>query len=86
MRMFGSYEHQQSSPTSSTCDIESMDEIPPPSASSILSLNDDLSISNRLSTPAPQNPVTLRFKVCISHQISLIKTNYLFLCKEKTKT
>jgi len=43
--------------------MESMDEIPPPSASSILSLNDDLTISNRLSTTAPPNSVTLRFKV-----------------------
>jgi hypothetical protein len=62
MRMFGSYEHQQPSPVPSSCDMESMDEIPPPSASSILSLNNDLTISNRLSTTAPQNSVTLRFK------------------------
>jgi hypothetical protein len=45
--------------------MESMDEIPPPSASSILSLNDDLTISNRLSTTAPPNSVALRFKVCL---------------------
>ncbi|CAF0986383.1 unnamed protein product [Rotaria sordida] len=62
MRMFDSYEHQQSSSATSSCDIESMDEIPPPTASSILSLNDDLTISNRLSTTTPQNSVTLRFK------------------------
>ncbi len=63
--MFGSYGHQQPSPISSTCDMESMDEIPPPSASSILSLSDDLTISNRLSTTVLQNPVTLRFKVSL---------------------
>ncbi len=69
MRMFGSYEHQQPSPASSSCDMESMDEIPQPSASSILSLNDDLSISNRLSTSV-QNSVLLRFKVSHSfHKI-----------------
>ena len=65
MRMFGSYEHQQPSPAPSACDMESMDEIPPPSASSILSLDDDLTISSRLSTTAPQNPVAVRFKVRI---------------------
>ncbi len=65
MRMFGSYEHQEPSPAPSSCDMESMDEIPPPSASSILSLNDDLTISNRLSTTAPPNSVALRFKVCL---------------------
>ena len=63
MRMFNSYEHQQPSPVSSACDMESMDELPPPSASSILSLNDDLTLSNHLSTTTTQNPVTLRFKV-----------------------
>lgn len=62
--MFDSYEHhQQASSVSSSCEMESMDEIPPPSASSILSLNDDLTISTRLSTTAPQSSVTLRFKV-----------------------
>ena len=63
MRMFESYEHQQASSVSSACEMESMDEIPPPSASSILSLNDDLTMSTRLSTTAPQSSVTLRFKV-----------------------
>lgn len=63
MRMFDSYEHQQPSSVSSACEMESMDEIPPPSASSILSLNDDLTMSTRLSTTAPQSSVTLRFKV-----------------------
>lgn len=71
MRMFDSYEHQQPSPATSSYDMESMDEIPPPSASSILSLNEDLAISNHLSTTAPQNPVTLRFKVSFYCSLAL---------------
>ena len=63
MKMFDSFDHQPASSASSTCDMESMDEIPPPSASSILSLNDDLTISSRLSTTTAQSSVTLRFKV-----------------------
>ncbi|CAF3334115.1 unnamed protein product [Rotaria socialis] len=62
MRMFDSYEHQQPSPAMSSCDMESMDEIAPPTASSILSLNEDLTMSSRLSTTTPQNSVALRFK------------------------
>ncbi len=77
MRMFGSYEHRQPSPVSSSCDMESMDEIPPPSASSILSLNDDLTILNRLSTTAPQNSVTLRFKVRLINYFEFL-TKILF--------
>jgi hypothetical protein len=77
MKMFGSYEHQQPSPASSSCDMESMDEIPPPSASSILSLNDDLTILNRLSTTAPQNSVTLRFKVRLINYFEFL-TKILF--------
>jgi hypothetical protein len=51
MRMFDSYEHQPSS-----CDMESIDEMP---SSSQLSINDDLTISNKLNKTA----LSLRFKV-----------------------
>jgi hypothetical protein len=37
--------------------------MPPPSASSQLSINDDLTISSRLNTTALHNSVSLRFKV-----------------------
>ncbi|CAF1108865.1 unnamed protein product [Adineta steineri] len=60
--MFGSYEHQPPSPALSSCDMESIDEMPPPSASSQLSINEDLTISNRLNITALQNSVSLRFK------------------------
>ena len=58
--MLDPYEQQESS----SYDIELMDEIPPSSASSLLSFNDELTESNRLSTTTPQNAITLRFKVC----------------------
>ena len=85
MRMFGAYKHQQPSPASSSCDMESMDELPPPSASSILSLNDDLTISNRLSTTAPQTSVSLRFKVCQRIFLNILAIE-LFNFLEKTQT
>lgn len=79
MIMFDSYEHQQSSSTVTVpCDMESMDEIPPPTTSSILSLNEDLTMSSRLSTTAPQNPVTLRFKVCLMFKKRLSFKIFLF--------
>ncbi|CAF1684472.1 unnamed protein product, partial [Adineta ricciae] len=62
MKMFGSYEHQPPSPALSSCDMESIDDMPPPSVSSQLSMNDDLTISNRLNITALQNSVSLRFK------------------------
>ena len=77
MRMFDSYEHQPASSASSSCDMESMDEIAPPSASSILSLNEDLAMSTHLSTTVPQSSVTLRFKVSPFMSSSMIKINLL---------
>ena len=72
--MFDSYEYQQSSSMASTCDIESMDDIPPPptSSSSILSLNDDL-------TPMQtQNSVVLRFVTLYATINDLKFVFYLF--------
>ena len=77
MRMFDSYEHQPASSASSSCDMESMDELAPPSASSILSLNEDLAMSSHLSTTVPQSSVTLRFKVNPFASSSMITINLL---------
>jgi len=85
--MFASYEHQPPSPALSSCDMESIDEMPPPSASSQLSINDDLTISSRLNTTALHNSVSLRFKVSTKYlpvKIHL-QTKYFFLFKKKRK-
>ncbi len=63
MRMFPSYEHQPPSPALSSCDMESIDEMPSSPVVSQHSINDDLTISNRLNTTALQNSISLRFKV-----------------------
>ncbi|CAF0958827.1 unnamed protein product [Rotaria sordida] len=65
--MFGFYEHQPSSSFDlSLCDMESIDEIPSESISSQVSIDDELTISNRLSTTTTtttlQNSVLFRFK------------------------
>ncbi len=61
--MFSSYEHPPSSPALSSCDMESIDEMPSPPITSQHSINDDLTISNRLNKTALQNSISLRFKV-----------------------
>jgi len=63
MRMFASYEHKPPSPALSSFDMESIDEIPSPPITSQHSINDDLTISNRLNKTALQNSISLRFKV-----------------------
>ncbi len=53
MRMFDSYEHEPSSPALSSCDMESIDEMP---SSSQISINDELTKLNKTA-------LSLRFKV-----------------------
>jgi hypothetical protein len=59
--MFASYEHPPVSPALSSCDMESIDEMPSPPVTAQHSINDDLTIN----TTALQNSISLRFKVSL---------------------
>lgn len=81
--MLSSYDYQPLSPSSmsSSCEIESMDEIP---ASTILSMNDDMTISTRLNTTTLENTRNHRLKVSSDH-LSVHKTSLLFVCLTQKK-
>jgi len=76
--MFASYEHPPVSPALSSCDMESIDEMPSPPVTAQHSINDDLTIN----TTALQNSISLRFKV--RRKYFTIKI-YFFLFKKKRK-